>query len=57
MTTTVTINAHCDNKTTKVKIKTDDKNNPQPDVFIEDNEEYQVVVYDDRTITVSEVSK
>ena len=55
MTTTVTVKAHCDPKTTKVKIQTVDNSNPQPDVFIEDGEEREVVVYDERSVTVSEV--
>jgi len=57
MTTTVTVQAHCDPATTKVKIQTSDQGNPQPDIFIEDGESHQAVVYDDRTLTVSEVPK
>jgi len=55
MTTTVTVEAHCDPATTKVKIQTNDKTNSQPDVFIEDGDSYQAVVYDDRALTISEV--
>jgi hypothetical protein len=57
MTTTVTVKAHCDSKTTKVQIKTNDTTNPQPDIFIEDGEEIDVVVFDERTVTVNEVPK
>ena len=57
MTTTVTVNAHCDSETTKVKIKTNDEHNPQPDVFIEDGGEHQSVVFDERSIVISEVQK
>lgn len=57
MTTTVTVKAHCDSKTTKVQIKTNDTTNPQPDIFIEDGEEIDVVVFDERSVTVNEVPK
>lgn len=57
MTTTVTINAHCDPKKTIVKITTNDKHNPQHDVFIDDGETHQAVVFDKRTITISEIPK
>jgi hypothetical protein len=57
MTTTVTVKAHCDSKTTKVKVQTIDTANQQPDVFIEDGEVVDVVVYDERSVTISEVPK
>jgi len=58
MTTTVTVEAHCDPSTTKVKIQTNDtEGNPQRDVFINDGEDYQAVVYDGRTLTISEIPK
>lgn len=57
MTTTVTVQAHCDPTTTRVKIETTDELNPQPDIFIEHSEEYQAVVYDGRELIVSEVPK
>ncbi len=57
MTTTVVVKAHCDKETTVVKISTNDTNNPQPDVFVEDGQEHELVVFDGRSVTVSEVSK
>lgn len=57
MTTTVTVKAHCDPSTTKVRIETIDLNNPQPVEFIEDGEEKDVVVFDDRQIIIGEVAK
>jgi hypothetical protein len=57
MTTTVKVFAHCDPKTTQVKIATDDPNNPQTAVYIEDGETHEAVVYDDRALTISEVPK
>jgi len=56
MTTTVIVHAHCTDDI-KVKIQTNDPSNPQPDVFIDDGETHQAVVFDERTLTVSEVPK
>ena len=57
MTTTVIVKAHCDQKTTKVKVETLDGSNPQPDIFIEDGDVYEAVVFDGRELKVSEVEK
>lgn len=54
MTTTVTVNAHCDPLKTRVKVITNDENNPQPEVILDDGESHETVVHDEKSITVSE---
>lgn len=62
MTTTITIDAHC-NFDTEVLIKTVDKawekagGIPFRDVVIQDGESHTCCVYDDRIVTVQERSK
>lgn len=57
MTTTVTIEAHCDPETTRVDVQITDGENASQTVSIEDGETHSCVVYDDVKVTVSEVKK
>lgn len=55
MTTTVKVSAHCaDDK--EVQISYSDENGLQQQT-IQDGEEFEMVVYDDKTCTVQEVAK
>ena len=56
MTTTITIDAHCDPKTTEVLIQIADPFCNQK-VVIQDGHSHQCVVYDTRQVTVQEVKK
>ncbi len=59
MTTTVTVNAHCDPKTTKVRIISGEKNAPTRDDdginFLLDGESHECVVHDNFYVSVDEV--
>jgi len=57
MTTTVTINAHCDFETTKVRVIITDVDNDVEQFWMEDKESIDCVVYDGREILVREVPK
>ena len=57
MTTTVTVNAHCDPKTTKVEVQTLDGDNDGQNVYLEDGESADFHAYDNRQIVVGEVPK
>jgi len=56
MTTTVIINAHCDDKT-EVQIGILDKGIVVEEHTIQDGESSEQVVYDDRMIKVREIKK
>ncbi len=53
MTTTVTIEAHCDPETTEVKIIVTGLS----DVIIQDGESYIANIYGDVTVNVAEIEK
>jgi hypothetical protein len=56
MTTTVKVSAHCaDDKQVRVTVSGD--NNVEPPQFIQNGEEAQVVVYDDRVVRIREEDK
>lgn len=55
MTTTVKVMAHCE-KSKEVKISFENDHGLN-DVTIQDGEEYEFVVYDDKTGTVKEIDK
>ena len=59
MTTTVTVNAHCDPKTTKVRVSIGERETPEEDKFeyLLDGESKDFVVYDDKYISVDEIPK
>lgn len=61
MTTTVTVSAHCDPKTTKVRIITGDRDAPTRDEdkekFILDGESRDFIVHGSKFISVDEVPK
>ncbi len=57
MTTTVTVNAHCDPKTTVVEVLITDDISDGEQTLLEDGESVDFVVYDNREITVKEVPK
>ena len=57
MTTTVTVSAHCDPKTTKVEVQILDGEQDGQNIYMEDGETQDFHTYDDRQIIVSEVSK
>ena len=57
MTTTVTINAHCNPKTTKVRVVITDTANKTDEFSMEDDESVDCAVYDGREILVREVLK
>lgn len=58
MTTTVTIDAHCDPKTTKVRVVIGDSNSADEEkFFMEDGESASHPIYDGREIHVKEVPK
>lgn len=58
MTTTVTVSAHCDSNTTKVRViegsrDTDEKT----ELYLEDGQEQEFVVYDNKYLSVDEIPK
>ncbi len=55
MTTTVKVSAHCEHDK-QVQISYSDENGLQQQT-IQDGEEFEMVVYDDKTCTVQEVAK
>ena len=55
MTTTVTVNAHCDPNATEVLVEFSDT--PDSPVTLLDGESQDFYAYDDRVITVREVEK
>lgn len=55
MTTTITVQAHCD-ADTEVAISVADKHGEAPHV-LQDGEETTVYVYDERSVTVQERAK
>lgn len=55
MTTTVTVRACCDSKTTKVEVQIIDGENDGQNLYLEDGESADYHAYDDRRIIVSEV--
>lgn len=59
MTTTVTVEAHCDAKTTLVRVEMDGAGNAysEPVVYLEDGEKREFHVYDDRIILVCEMPR
>ena len=57
MTTTVTVNAHCDPKTTKVEVQVLDGDNDGQNIYLEDGESADYHAYDNRQIVVGEVPK
>ena len=57
MTTTVTVSAHCDPKTTKVEVQVVDGDNDGQNTYLEDGESADYHVYDDRKIIVAEIPK
>lgn len=57
MTTTVTVNAHCDPKTTKVEVQVTDGESVEPKVYLNDGESQDFYAYDGRQISVCEVAK
>jgi hypothetical protein len=57
MTTTVTVSAHCDSETTKVEVQILDGDNDGQNIYMEDGESTDFVVYDARQIIVAEVPK
>jgi hypothetical protein len=57
MTTTVTVSAHCDPKTTKVEVQIIDGDADGQNTYLEDGETEDYIVYDDRKIIVSEIPK
>jgi len=56
MTTTVTIRACCDKSNKKVEVRVADRLG-NVGFFMEDGEEVDCVVYDERAVTVREVEK
>lgn len=54
MTTTVLVTAHCDAKTTRVRVDVRGKTGA---TFIEDGDEESFTVFDDQRVTVREVAK
>lgn len=58
MTTTVTINAHCDPKTTHVRVAIKDTvNETDEEFFMEDGESVDCHVYDARELYITEDPK
>lgn len=57
MTTTVTVNAHCDSEKTKVEVQLLDGERDGQNIYIEDGESQDFHAFDDRKIIVSEVPK
>lgn len=57
MTTTVTIEAHCDPETTRVEVQIIDGEADGQNIYLEDGGEFDCVVYDGRKVVVSEVKK
>ena len=55
MTTTVTVEAHCDDKT-EVQVKTESANTGQTET-LQDGDKHVVHVYDDVKVTVQETPK
>lgn len=57
MTTTVTVQAHCDYKTTEVLVEVTEEGSVEETYALQDKEAYDSYVYDNREIIVKEVSK
>lgn len=56
MTTTVIVHAHCDAETKKVEVNFSDRVGSEK-VYLEDEDSFEFVVYDERSVTVREVEK
>lgn len=54
MTTSVTVKAHCDPDTTKVKLEYSNAGFSN-DIYIFDGDEYEVAIFDVRNVKISEV--
>lgn len=58
MTTTVTVEAHCDPEKTQVRIRINEHDGTLPqEVFLESGEQREYVVYDYRSVSVDEIPK
>lgn len=57
MTTTVTVSAHCDKATTRVEVQILDGDADGQNIYLEDGESQDFVVYDSRQIIVAEIAK
>jgi hypothetical protein len=58
MTTTVTVSAHCNSETTRVRIiEGHRENSEKTESYLEDGESQDFVVYDSKFISVDEIPK
>jgi len=58
MTTTVKVMAHCDGNKTKVRVIEGSRDSAEKtESYLEDGQEQQYVVYDDKYLSVDEIPK